>query len=345
MNIQTKAAAYGIAGVALAGAVIFAGVSLGVINPASSGILSVMLTDPATVPKGVTAVFITYDNLGLHVSGPGDQWFVLGGHGTIETLGLVNFSQTISSANVPAFTYDQIAFQISSAEVEFNGVNYSATVNGGRLVASVPGGLTVNPSKVTAIVMDILPTVLNLGDRASPRLVIAAGVRALPVPPTAVTNSMTVLQSRLSLSGHAWSAPLTVVHSGNVTFSALSLNSNSFSFQATNHGSQAIDLRTVVVAPKSPGATAAAATDALSNSFVFIVESDGSLQIVHANDTSLASSVLGKSGYDLAPGASVHFSFSGAVTTVGGEVPVSHGTAYFVYVVGQAVPAQTVDAD
>ncbi len=228
--------------------------------------------------------------------------------------------------------------------MEFNGVNYSATVNGGRLVAWVPGGLRINPSKVTAVVMDILPTVLNLGDSASPHLVIAAGVRALPVPPTEVTNSMTVLQSKLSLAGHAWSAPLTVVHSGNVSISAVSLTSNSFSFQATNHGSQAVDLRTVVVVPKSPGTTAAAATDALSNSFVFIVESDGSLQIVHSNDTNLASTVLENSGYNLAPGATVRFSFSGGVTTVGGEVPLTHGTAYFMYVVGQAVPAQTVAA-
>jgi hypothetical protein len=93
-----------------------------------------MLTDPPNIPQGVSAVYITYDYLGLHAAGFGQgDWVTLEAQGTLETLGLVNISETITNANIPALNYDQIAFEIASAKVEFHGVNYSATVNGGRL--------------------------------------------------------------------------------------------------------------------------------------------------------------------------------------------------------------------
>jgi hypothetical protein len=348
LNLRTRAAAYGIAGVVLATAAIIAGTNLGVITPAASGALSVMLTDPPNIPQGVTAVYITYDYLGLHPAGFGQgDWVTLPAQGTLETLGLVNISETITNANPPALNYDQIAFEISSAEVEFHGVNYSATVNGGRLVATMPGGLAINPSKTSVVLLDIQPTVLNLGDRPSPRFVIAAGVKALPVPQSEVVPSMTVLQNKIPLAGHSWSQPLVAAHSGNVTISEVFLTSNAFSFEATNHGSEPFVLRMVVVAPTSQVATAAAATGALADSFVFAVDSNGTLQIVHTDvlGTETVQSVLESAGYTLAPGASVHFSYSGTVTTVRPGTSIARGTSCYVFVVGQTVPAQTIDAD
>jgi len=346
LSLRTRAAAYGIAGVVLATAAIIAGANLGVITPATSGALSVMLTDPPNIPQGVTAVYITYDYLGLHPAGFGQgDWITLGSQGTLETLGLVNISETISDANIPVLNYDQIAFEISSAKVDFHGVNYSATVNGGRLVATVPGGLAITPSKTSVVLLDLVPTVLNLGDRLSPRIVIAAGVKALPVPQGEVSPSMSVLQSKTPLAGHSWSQPLAAAHAGNVTIGGISLSSNSLSFQVTNHGSDPFILRMVVVSPASQAVTAVAAMGALSDSFVFVVDSNGTLQSLHADDVGPTQSVLENAGYTLAPGASVHFSYSGPVGTVRQGTPVSRGMSYFVFIVGQTVPAQTVDAD
>jgi len=305
-----------------------------------------MLTDPSNVPQGVTAVYVTYDYLGLHPAGFGQGvWETLGAQGTLETLGLVNISETISSANIPALNYDQIAFEISSARVEFHGVNYSATVSGGRLVATMPGGLSINPSKASVVLIDILPTVLNLGDRANPRLVMSADAKALPVPQGEVSPSMSVLQNKTPLAGHTWSQPLMNARHGNITISAIFLASNSLSFEVTNHGSQPFDLRMLVVSPASQLATAAAATAALSGSFVFVVQPDGTLQILHTDGTGPMMSVLDTAGYTLAPGASVHFNYSGPLTTVRPSVTVSKGTSYNVFVVGQTVPPETVDAD
>ncbi|HMD78908.1 MAG TPA: hypothetical protein VKF39_02875, partial [Nitrososphaerales archaeon] len=145
----------------------------------------------------------------------------------------------------------------------------------------------------------------------------------------------------------SWSQPLMAAHSGNVTINEVLLASSSFSFEATNRGSDPFVLRMVVIAPTSQVATAAAATGALSNSFVFAVDSNGTLQTVHSDDMGMGpvQSVLETAGYTLAPGASVHFSYSGTVTTVRLGTSIAKGTSYFVFVVGQTVPAQTVDAD
>ena len=158
MNVQAKAAAYGIVGLALAGVVILSGTAIGVLNPssggfnpASPGLLSILLTDPPSVPEGVTAVYINYSGLALHAKGLGDGgWVTVAGQGTLETLGLVNISQTLTSGNVPSGTYNLLAFNITSAEVEYLGTNYSATVNSGRLIVPILGGLTVNSSNPAA---------------------------------------------------------------------------------------------------------------------------------------------------------------------------------------------------
>jgi len=346
LNLRTKAAAYGIAGVVLATAAIIAGANLGAITPATSGALSVMLTDPPNIPQGVTAVYITYDYVGLHAAGFGQgDWVTLDAQGTLETLGLANISETITNANIPAVNYDEIAFEISGAAVEFLGVNYSATVNGGRLIATLPGGLAINPSKASVVLLDLLPTVLNLGDRSSPQFVIAAGVKALPVPDTEVSPAMTVVKNKTPLAGNSWSQPLMAGRAGNVTISRISLSSDSLSFEATNRGSQPFVLRMLVISPTSQVATAGAATGALSNSFVFVVESNGTLRILHTDDVGPTQSVLESAGYTLAPGASVHFTYSGPIATVRQGAIITKGTSCYVFVVGQIVPAQTVDAD
>ena len=174
---------------------------------------------------------------------------------------------------------------------------------------------------------------------------IAAGVKALPVPEDEVSPSMSVLQGKTPLAGHSWSLPLTAARSGNVMVSEIFLASQSLSFQVTNDGSDPYVLRMVVVAPTSAVATAAIATADLSNSFVFVVDSNGTLQTLHTNNMGPMQSALENVGYTLAPGASAHFSYSGPLSTARQETPVSKGTSYFVFIVGQIVPAQTVNAD
>ncbi len=128
MNTKAKAATYGIAGLALAAVMIFSGATLGILGPTGGlnlgapGSVSILLTDPPSVPAGVSAVYISYSNLALHLTELGDSgWVTVAGHGTVDTMGLVNLSQTISTGNVPSGRYNLLVFNITSAKVEFLG--------------------------------------------------------------------------------------------------------------------------------------------------------------------------------------------------------------------------------
>jgi len=151
LKLRTKTAAYGIAGLALAGAVILSGSSLSLLTVGSSGILSVLLTDPPTVPEGVSAVYISYSSIAIHASEFNNSgWIAFSGRGTIDALKLVNLSETISSGVVPSLTYDLVEFNISSVEVTYVGENYTATVASEKLVVPIIGGVKVSSSNPSA---------------------------------------------------------------------------------------------------------------------------------------------------------------------------------------------------
>jgi hypothetical protein len=345
LKLTTKVAAYGMAGLVLAGVIIFSGSSLGLLNFGSSGVLSVLLTDPPSVPEGVSGVYVTYSNLAVHADSSGDSgWVTIAGAGTIDTLKLVNLSQTISSATIPSLTYNLVAFDISSVKVDFMGKNYSATVNSGRLVVPIVGGVKVNSAHVAAALVDIQPTVLNLGDQSNPRFAVSTGAKALQVPESEETPSMKEVGNRSSLEGRSWLQTFRASHSDTLTNSGLSLAPRSFSFSVTNPGSDSLMIRLVVVTPASAGERVSAALGSLSNSFVFAVGSDGSLRL-QAGASGQVESVLEANGYSLAAGATHQFTYSGAITSLLGSHGISSGTSYNVIIFGpETLSVQTVVA-
>jgi len=345
LKLGTKVAAYGLAGLVLAGVLIFSGSSLGLLNFGSSGVLSVLLTDPPSVPEGVSAVYVTYSNIAVHADGSGDSgWVTIAGAGTIDTLKLVNLSQTISSATIPSLTYNLIAFNISGLKVDFMGKNYSANVNSVRLVVPIVGGVKVNSAHVAAALVDIQPTVLNLGDQSNPRFAVSTGAKALQVPESEETPSMKEVGNRSSLEGRSWLQSFRASHSDNLASSGLTLTPNSLSFSVTNPGSDSLMIRLVVVAPASSGERVTAALGSIANSFVFAVGSDGSLKL-QAGASGQVESVLEASGYSLAEGATHQFIYSGAITNLLGNHGISTGINYNVIVFGsEALSVQTVMA-
>jgi hypothetical protein len=345
LKLGTKVAAYGMAGLVLAGVIIFSGSSLGLLNFGSSGVLSVLLTDPPSVPEGVSAVYITYSNIAVHADSSGDSgWVTIAGAGTIDTLKLVNLSQTISSATIPSLTYNLVAFDISSVKVDFMGKNYSATFNSARLVVPIVGGVKVNSAHAAAALVDIQPTVLNLGDQSNPRFTVSTGARALQVPESEETPSMKEVGNRSSLEGRSWLQSFRASHSDTLASSGLTLTHNSLSFSVTNPGSDSLTIRLVVVTPASSGERVTAALGSIANSFVFAVGSDGSLKL-QAGASGQVESVLESSGYSLAEGATHQFTYSGAIASLLGGHGISSGASYNVIIFGsEALSVQTVVA-
>jgi hypothetical protein len=349
MNLRAKAAAYGIGGLGLAGIMIFSGIEFGVITPASTGVVSVLLTDPPTVPTGVTAVYVTYSNLALHASGLGDSgWVSTGGQGTLETLGLVNLAKTISTGSVPALKYDIFAFTISAATVQFNGKNYSASVNSGRLVVPIAGGLEVNASHPSATLIDIQPIVLNLGDQSHPRFVISTGVKALQVPNGEVNEQTQQVGSQLALSQRGWYQSFESEHKDALAPNGASLSPNSFSLKVKNNGSDEVNIKIVIISPTSSSGGGQKSQEgvpaSLANSIVFVVQPDGSLQLLKASSGGEEHPDFESEGYHLAVGASFTFSYSGAMTSLASK-GITTGTTYNIILVDEhPLSIQTVTA-
>jgi hypothetical protein len=346
LRLRTKAVAYGISGLVLASAVIFSGSALGLLNARSSGVLSILLTDPPSIPNGVSAVYITYSGIQVHAEGlGGGGWVAISGAGTIDTMKLVNLSQTISSGDIPSLTYDLVAFNISGASVDFMGANYSATVGSGRVTVPFVGGLKVNSSSDAAALIDIQPTVLNLGTRSTPGFTLAAGAKALQVPSGDVSDSLKTLGHTFRLQGNGWFESFMAKHSDNVVGSGTTLTANSLSLSVTNSGSDPVIVRMVMVTPATPGGgEEGGALGSVVSGAVFAVQSDGSLKPLSGMPMQV-DSLFGNSGYSLSPGTTHQFTYSGTIASLLRGNGIISGDSYYVVVMGsETLSVQTVVA-
>lgn len=344
MKLGTKAVTYGLVGLALAGAIIFSGSTLGLLGSGSSGVLSVLLTDPPTVPPEVTGVYITYSSLAVHAAGFGSSgWVSVPGQGTFDSMRLVNLIQTISSDTVPSLTYDEVNFTIEAATVEFRGQNYSAAVSSDRLEVPIIGDLKVNSTSPAAALVDFQPTVINLGTPSIPSFTLAAGAKALQVPSGEVDQLSKGVGQQASLEGHGWFDAFKAEYSDNFSASAVSLTPDSFSITVLNSGPDPIALHMFVVAVHANGGEDSA-LGAAADTMVFLVQPNGSLQLLNGSPGQIRSHLKG-SEYTLVGGSSQSFSYSGAVTSLrGGYTPVA-GTSYYVIVIGAGtISAQVVTA-
>jgi Domain of unknown function (DUF4382) len=345
VKIRTKAMTYGAAGLALAGLVVLSGSALGLLPIATSGVISIMLTDPPTVPGGVSAVYINYSGVAVHAVGfdNGSGWVPVAGQGTVDTLGLVNLSQTISTGRIPSLTYNLVRFSISGVLVEFDGRNYSATIGSGKLLVPIVGGLKVNSSGASAALVDIQPTIVNLGDQSNPHFAIAAGARALQVPSMDLDGRTGLVGQRASLSNRSWFRSFEIERKPNLVISQMSISSSSMSFSATNEGTQPITISLITLTPASSGEKPSSALGSIANSVVFLVEPDGKLALQNGPPVQVIPS--SSSGYVLAPGSTQGFSFTGTIAALLSNGGVSAGGSYYVVVFGsEASLSQTAVA-
>src|SRR5712692_9835041 len=218
---------------------------------APSGTLSVLLTDPPHVPAGVSAVSITYSDVAVHVSEAGNLsgWTIVKSSGTIELMSTVNVAQTISSVKITSGDYNALRFNISSAQVTYYGKTYTAFVPSSRLVVPIIGGIEVNASKPSATIINIDPTIFNIGSTSNPEFIIRPAARAFPVPSSEVTEQVEHEGNRLSLAGRTWWMGLLEKYTENAQVTNANLTPSSLSVTVKNTGTLATKLRLVVVAP------------------------------------------------------------------------------------------------
>jgi hypothetical protein len=328
------------------------------------GTLDVLLTDPPSVPTGVTAVYVTYSSVAVHVSGAGNQsgWTNSNTTGTIDLMKLVNISTTIASIKVTTGVYNALRFNISSAAVTFNGKNYTAFVPRALLTVLIPGGLRVNATTSSAEIIDMSPTVLNIGSESTPEFIISTAASCFRVPQNQMTTSMNNHGFSFGLTDKAWWHQLQESYTANVTISDASLSASSLSVTVENTGSIPLNLSAVIVtslgyecAPQTSTSSSISSTtnsrnhirvpDCLTGSATFLIENNGTLLsmkgLLFNRPVSLTQvlsspwSLLGKMGLTIAPGRSVTLAYSGPISFV------ISGDKYAVTVVGSQALAQT----
>jgi len=313
------------------------------------GTLSVLLTDPPRVPNGVSAVYIYYIGLAVHGD---DGWTTVQQAGAIELLGTVNQALTLSSTTVPAGTYDSIRFEVSAAEVTYQGNNHSAIVQGGRLTVEIIGGARVSSTQAAAALIDIQPTVINVGTSSSPQFVLWAEARAFQVPSDQAGGGVETEGHMFNLKGNGWWDNDETMAEASLQLSQVSLSSNSLSLTAADTGSSWTWLKMVIVSQTSQplGITGEDSVPTeVTGTAVFVILPNGtlvqfmpllhvSMPMIQGESQMSVFDALLMAGYNLSGGASVHLSYSGSVELSFGLLSqpqsVVSGVTYWVTVLG-----------
>ena len=145
MSLRKRTAEYAVAALVLSLGVVAASMVVGIPMPSlqstsssstlsggQSGTLPIQLTDPPEVPRGTTALNLTYSSLGLLVGEPSGTSGELttntvtvaaaGGSSELDLLRLQNVSVTIANASLPAGSVlYSVTFAVTSMRIDVNG--------------------------------------------------------------------------------------------------------------------------------------------------------------------------------------------------------------------------------
>ena len=329
----------------------------------ATGVVSILVTDPPQVPNGVTSVHISYANMYLHIAGlpDGEGWISVSSSGSIELLGAVDVGQTVASTNIPAETYNQIRFNVTSAQVTFNGQNYSAIVQNGNLTIHLIGSLTIDPSQPSALIVDVQPFVFNFGSTNDPQFILKPSAFSFLVPPTSVTPQMQQLGYRYQIqSSYTWFWQNRQGYLPALNFTSASLSNVSLSAVVKNISNQTVMLRAIIVTPiqntshgqPSP-VNSTTGPSGYSGSAVFLVLQNGTLRQLTQQEygtgpLNLATAIWGGVGYNLSASLSASLSYGGLIQ-LGLRLPpgtqvgvVTTGQQYVMTVVGDGATASVV---
>ncbi len=159
----------------------------------------VLLTDPAQVPTGTSALLVTYSSLQVHSEGAsGSGWVSATGNGTIDLLSVQNSSQLIGFANLSTNSTINLArLTVTSAKITINGTTYNVTLPNSQVTIAVTGQTKINPS--AGVLLDLAPVVTAIYTKNTTTFMMAPSARATVVSSTSVSADAQV-GARVGLS-------------------------------------------------------------------------------------------------------------------------------------------------
>lgn len=336
----------GVIAIALIVATMFVpGVNIAKSN-AQSGTLGIQLTDPPVVPQGVSAVFISYSEMSVHVADSGNNsgWYEVAPAGEINLMSLLNTSITLGSSQVSSGVYNAIGFNLTSAMVTANGANQSAFISNDKMVVPIAGDLQVISGQSQGVLVDLSPTVVAIHNNSQTAYLLIPNAHILHVPTSVWKQSEHKGNVVKDLTQQQWFRNSSQAR---LSLSNIALSSNSLQATITNTGSHnaTVSLLTVaypisVVCSQYQNACRAhtgAERPGAIPVVAFAVLSNGSIRQINLTESQMArysisgqassgilstaalTSLAGSSvhvGYLLMPGQSITLTFAGPVDTI-----------------------------
>ncbi|MER3602281.1 MAG: hypothetical protein C4339_06175 [Nitrososphaerota archaeon] len=249
----------------------------GGVTGAPSGTLAILVTDPPQVPEGVTAIYINYSSMAVHLAQAGNQsgWIEVNARGTLDLMKLVNVTTTVASLNLTG-KFNALLFNISSALVTYNGKNYTCFVPSGKLTVPIIGGVEVAVGQAKAIVLDLQPAVLNMGTSDAPIFVLRPAAKAFTVPDGEVSREMLKPGFMLDLRGKAWWSRLRQQYTSRIGITSASLSNDSLSVTVKSDSNETVLLKLLIISPFVPSPPARP-LPSFFGSEVFIIQENGTL--------------------------------------------------------------------
>ncbi len=320
-----------------------------------TGALAVLMTDPPTVPQGVTNAYITYADLAIHVSKAGNNtgWHVLNLQGEIDLMSVINSTQTVANANVSSGNFNALAFNVTSAVVTFQGRNYTADLvyQEHTLIVPIVGGINVIQGQTSAAVIDVSPTVLLLGNVTDPTFAFIPTATAYTVPAQSVGTLHLKVGNKDNIQNASWWVSIRTESKFEIT--GVSLTPKSLSFNITNTGNSPVMLR---IADLASTTSVSGGNIPLSNfesllmiSEVFVLEHNSTIVPITVVGNGIVESLIDSAGYVVPVGHSETFTYSGnitigvAITSIYKHAPTQQiipGQRYILSITGNGQVAQ-----
>ncbi len=310
----------------------------------------VLMTDPAQVPPGTSAMVVTYTSVKVYATnGTTSGWVNAQGSGSVNLLATQSAAQVIGSANVTAnSTIHAVSFDVTSVTATVNGTTRTVVVPNSTVTVNVTG--STKASSNSSVLIDFFPTVVTTSNSNSTVYAMSPSATAVLVSNATISSSSNVgstvaLNSNVNAQLNLAAPSIMIVSakvssSGNVTNTTVTVKNNANRTVIINgvvlYGNESASAKSNSSLNLSLGSgllnvsvKAALQIQALKT-IAFTTTSNGSLQ------TATTSGSWQASGYAISSGSSATFSFNGPVTYDSGSVNarVVGGTPYKVVVFG-----------
>jgi len=276
------------------------------------------MTDPPTIPTGVTAVYINYSDVGVHVSNAGNQtgWTDLQSSGEINLLSVINSTQTIAATNITSGVFNALRFNVTSSVVTFQGENYTADLvyQEHTLFVPIAGGITVSGGKTSAAVIEMTPTVLLLGNTTNPTFAFIPAAKGYTLSAQSISPHPHK-GDRDDDNGRISDQIQDVTH---FEIISTSLSPNSVSVTVKNTGNSTIVFRFVALTATSTISGGWVPTSPMGSvskiSEFFVVASNDSLLALNSKSHQEVDHTMDTAGSSLEAGSSATYIYDGPIT-------------------------------